>query len=61
MKTRRQFGAELGLLAAAALAMVAGCDDSSDGSRTAETEKESEAARNASIEAMKKRGPAKKH
>ncbi len=59
MFTRRQFG--LGALTAAALAVVAGCDDASTGpgGRTPEDEKKSEEARNASIEAMRKKAASK--
>lgn len=59
MMTRRQFGAGFGFIALTAVATIAGCDDGSD-ARTEETQKESDAARNASIEAMKKRVPAKR-
>jgi hypothetical protein len=59
MLTRRQFGAGFGFLALAALVVLPGCDDGDTGARTEETEKEAEAARNASIEAMKKRGKPK--
>lgn len=61
MQTRRRFGAGLGFMAVAALAALTGCDETSTGpgERTPEDEKKSEATRNASIDAMKKKGASK--